>query len=202
LTLPWGAASIASEWSRADQRWESRGTTDTDVATLVRFPKVGENIEEGMVGVWHKRQGEWVEKGESLVELITDKATFDLESPESDVLFKVLAAQKSTVPISYVLAVLGADGQALVAEAERENQRLLAEHKARAAHEWREARPSTAHAGTAHVRAMPAARRAAKQAGIRLEEVQPSGPSGVITEADVERHLKGRKGRLEDADQP
>ena len=191
------------------------------MATLVRFPKVGENVEEGQVGRWHKAAGALVEKGEPLVELITDKATFDLESPTSGVLFSVLAPEKSTVPTNYILGIIvekgdspnvnerggqspfSADGAALVLEAQKENETLMAAYRSRAGAGWSEAGTLGAHAGDTitRIRATPAARRAAKAAGIRLEDIQQAFPGKVIGEEDVRRFLASGKGGSTDANQ-
>ena len=60
---------------------------------------------DGMIGRWLKREGERVEAGEPLVEIITDKAKFDYESPASGILRKIVATEKSTVPVGYVIAL-------------------------------------------------------------------------------------------------
>ena len=160
------------------------------MASFVRFPKVGANIEEGMVGAWRKNEGDAVEKGEALVELITDKATFDLEAEESGSLFKIIATEKSTVPINYVLAVLGENGADLVSQARAENERLLAEYRARAAAGWGEgAAKRSSGKAPGRVRATPAARRAARKAAVRLEDVAPFARGKVIGKDDVRRYL-------------
>jgi pyruvate/2-oxoglutarate dehydrogenase complex dihydrolipoamide acyltransferase (E2) component len=164
------------------------------VATLVRFPKIGENIEEGMVGVWLKQVGDAVTKGEGLVELITDKATFNLESPADGALGQILAPEKSVVPTNYILAILGPDADTQLTQSVEENLRLMEAHRARSSAQWSEpARAAGVHA-SGRVRATPAARRMARQAGLSIDEVKPAA-GDIVTEDDVQRCLQSMKGQ-------
>ncbi len=154
------------------------------MSTLICFPKVGANVAEGTVGRWLKSEGERVEKGEPLVELITSKATFEVESPEGGVLRCVLAPEKSVLPVGYVLAVIG-DGAESLPDVSPENARLLAAFHAAAA----TAASSEDGDGKASVkvRATPAARRIAKELGVDLAALTlPEGVS-VVREDDVRR---------------
>mgnify|MGYP000078092542 CR=1 FL=1 len=56
---------------------------------------------------WFKREGEPVQKGEPLVELMTEKVTYVLEAPASGVLLKILASEEDEVPVGDVLAYIG-----------------------------------------------------------------------------------------------
>jgi len=151
------------------------------MARRVRFPKVGANVAEGAVGVWHKDEGQPVSEGEPLVELVTSKATFDVESPAEGVLRKILAPSKSILPVGYVLCVIGTADEALPDVAE-ENERLLAEFRASARSAAGDV-PGTKRT----LRATPGARRLARQLGIDLAAAVPLGEGGVIREADVRR---------------
>jgi len=151
------------------------------MATRVRFPKVGANVAEGAVGVWHKDEGESVSEGDPLVEIVTSKATFDVESPAEGVLRKILAPPKSVLPVGYILCVIGTADE-ILPDVAAENERLLAEFRA------------SARGGAGEVpgakrtlRATPGARRLARQLGIDLAAAVPSEGSGVIREADVRR---------------
>jgi len=163
----------------------------------VRMPKVGANIEEGMVATWHKEEGDLVRRGEPLVEIVTDKATFDVEAEEDGRLFRILAPEKSTVPVQYVMAVVGEEDEALVGEAEAENRRILSAYRARAGAAF-PAKGAAAPSAAAHsqtkrrLRATPAARRLARQAQVSLEAVLPHAEGKVISEADVRRYLADR----------
>ncbi len=101
------------------------------MAVCIRLPRLGANVVEGTVGAWRRRVGDNVRAGEPLVEIITSKATFDVESPADGVLRKVLAPEKSNVPVGYILAIVGESGEELP-DVSAENKRLLAEFRAQA----------------------------------------------------------------------
>jgi pyruvate/2-oxoglutarate dehydrogenase complex dihydrolipoamide acyltransferase (E2) component len=52
---------------------------------------------------WLKREGEKVQRGEPLVELETEKVSFELESPSAGTLLKLLAQQATEVPVGGAL---------------------------------------------------------------------------------------------------
>ncbi len=72
----------------------------------VTMPKAGQSMEEGTILQWRKREGDRVEKGEILLEIDTDKATVEVEAPESGVLRKILCAEGETVPVLQPIAIL------------------------------------------------------------------------------------------------
>ncbi len=51
--------------------------------TPVKMPRLGESVAEGTVGSWLKNEGDWVERDESLAEIITDKINAELPSQKS-----------------------------------------------------------------------------------------------------------------------
>ena len=67
---------------------------------------LGSTMEEGTVVAWRKQEGDAVGQGEVLLEVMTDKASMEIESPEDGVLRRILAAEDSTVPVQQPLAVI------------------------------------------------------------------------------------------------
>lgn len=63
-------------------------------------------MEEGFVLAWKKQEGEAVEKGEIILEIETDKAIAEVESPVSGVVTKILVPEGETVPVNTPLAVI------------------------------------------------------------------------------------------------
>ena len=76
------------------------------MATVLTMPMMGEVMEEGVVLSWKKREGEAIEKGEIILEIETDKAVVEVESPASGVVKKILVPEGETVPINTPLAVI------------------------------------------------------------------------------------------------
>src|SRR5919201_410251 len=121
------------------------------------MPALGMNQETGRVLAWLKREGETVAKGEPLIEVETDKATVEVESPASGVLAQVTARPGDEVPVGHTVAqILGAGEPA-----------------------------SSAAPAEPRTPASPKARRLARELGFELSTIRGSGPGGVVKAADL-----------------
>jgi len=74
--------------------------------TKVLLPKLGEGIEKATLSYWYFKEGEKVNEKDDLVELTTDKATFNLPSPCSGTLTEILFHEGDTVNVGEVLAII------------------------------------------------------------------------------------------------
>ena len=74
--------------------------------TEVKLPELGEEIEKAIVSFWYFKIGDPVEKDDDLVELATDKATFNVPAGESGCLKEICVKEGSEVKIGDVLAVI------------------------------------------------------------------------------------------------
>ncbi len=72
----------------------------------VTLPELAEGVEEATVSFWHIENGNKVEEGQDLVELVTDKATFNLPAPCSGILKEVLVEEGDTIKVGQTLAVI------------------------------------------------------------------------------------------------
>ncbi|MGE5194547.1 MAG: biotin/lipoyl-containing protein, partial [Deltaproteobacteria bacterium] len=77
----------------------------------LKIPAVGESISEVIIGAWRKSVGDRVEQDETLVELETDKATFDLPAPAAGVITKIVKQSGETAAVGDVIGYVG-DGAA------------------------------------------------------------------------------------------
>jgi len=79
--------------------------------TSVTMPRLGESVAEGTIGVWLKQEGDYVERDESLAEIITDKINAELPSPVAGRLTKILVKADETVTVGTQIALIeeGAD---------------------------------------------------------------------------------------------
>jgi len=82
------------------------------MATEVVLPRLGLTQEDGTVVRWLKAEGSRVAKGEPLFEVMTDKATLEVEAPASGVLLRILVAEGGTVPVATPIAVIGEPDEA------------------------------------------------------------------------------------------
>jgi pyruvate/2-oxoglutarate dehydrogenase complex dihydrolipoamide acyltransferase (E2) component len=68
------------------------------------MPKLGHLMEEAKVLSWRKAVGDRVEKGETLLEVETDKSAIEVESPVTGVLTEIVAGPDTVAPVGEVLA--------------------------------------------------------------------------------------------------
>jgi pyruvate/2-oxoglutarate dehydrogenase complex dihydrolipoamide acyltransferase (E2) component len=72
--------------------------------TEVKLPTLAEGVDMAVVSFWHKDLGEDVKKGDDLVEMLTDKATFNVPSPVSGKLNKALVEEGEEVKVGTLIA--------------------------------------------------------------------------------------------------
>ncbi len=70
------------------------------------MPKYGETMEEGIVTEWLVEIGETVEEGDSIAEIETHKAVFELEAPVSGTMAEYLVETGESVPVNTPIAVI------------------------------------------------------------------------------------------------
>ena len=76
----------------------------------VKLPELGEDAgEEAKVSFWYFEIGEEVKEGDDLVEMVTDKATFNVPAPADGKLVEVLVNESEKVKVGAVLAVMESD---------------------------------------------------------------------------------------------
>lgn len=72
----------------------------------VVLPELGEGIRKATVSYWFFKDGQKVKEKEDLVELTTDKATFNLPSPCSGVISEIMYSEGDSVEVGQILAVI------------------------------------------------------------------------------------------------
>lgn len=83
------------------------------MATEVIMPKLGVDMQEGQILEWKKKEGDEVKEGEILLEIMSDKTNMELEAEASGTLLKILKKDGETVPVTEVIAYIGAKGEAI-----------------------------------------------------------------------------------------
>lgn len=159
---------------------------------LITIEKWSENLEEVTLSRWLIAPGDPFAPGDLLCEIITDKVTFEYQLETGGLLLRQLCAEQSVLPVGYVIAFIGEPGEALPEGTEARNAELLAEHSRRHAAALDldfglgAPEPPAAAPAAGPVRATPAARRAAREHGVSVEEVAAwRAGAGPVTEEDV-----------------
>lgn len=72
----------------------------------VVMPEIGEDVKEATVSFWHFEQGGKVNEGDDLIEMLTDKATFNVPAPTSGILTKIMFEEGETVKVGDIIATI------------------------------------------------------------------------------------------------
>ena len=73
---------------------------------MLKLPDLGEGIERATVSTWYFEVGDRIKEGDDVVELATDKATFNVSATHSGVLKQKLAQQGDDIKIGGFLAII------------------------------------------------------------------------------------------------
>ncbi|CAM3739007.1 2-oxoglutarate dehydrogenase complex dihydrolipoyllysine-residue succinyltransferase [Mesobacillus zeae] len=166
----------------------------------VKVPELAESISEGTIAQWLKQPGEFVKKGDYIVELETDKVNVEIISDYEGVIAELKAEEGDTVRVGETIAVIGEQGTAQIdtgreAESVDEpegkapvtvtNNSQKESQREEASGVPAEAGPSASEKSEERVIASPAARKLAREKGISLSEVPAVDPLGRVRKQDV-----------------
>lgn len=174
------------------------------MAVELIMPKLSMTMEEGHIVSWLKDEGEEVEEGEVILEVLSDKTNFEVEAPADGVLLKKIYQEDDLVPVTEVIGYIGEEGENIddlleergeekesqKAEAEEDTSEEVSEEKetadkAEKAKESEEEKP-----WADKVRTVPAVRRIAAENNIDLKDLTPTGEGNVIELKDIEAYLE------------
>jgi pyruvate dehydrogenase E2 component (dihydrolipoamide acetyltransferase) len=146
------------------------------MSTPVIMPKFGMAQEEGTIIRWVKQAGDAVEKGDTLLEVQTDKIDMEVEAPATGVLGDIRFGPDATVPVATVIATIYAPSEATAASSTV---------SAAGSPAGKDASPLAPRPSPLPPRPSPVAQRMAAAEGLELGQVAGTGPQGRITKADV-----------------
>jgi pyruvate dehydrogenase E2 component (dihydrolipoamide acetyltransferase) len=72
----------------------------------IEMPKLGYDMESGVVGGWLKKVGDEIARGDVIAEIETDKSTVEMEATASGTLAEIVHAQGAEVPVGEPIAWL------------------------------------------------------------------------------------------------
>ncbi len=150
------------------------------MATVVIMPKLGLTMTEGTIGKWFKQEGDSVEKGEPLVEIITDKVNFEYEAPASGILKKILHHEGDVLPVTTPIAIIAGEGEALP-EVQIDKPEVPTEEPIPVTIQREMKEPPR------RIFVSSLAKKIAREKGIDLSSLKGSGPIGRIIKIDVLR---------------
>lgn len=154
----------------------------------VIMPKLGITMESGIIEKWHKKEGDRVEKGEVLFEVMTDKVTIEVESYNSGILKKILRAEGEEVPVTEVIAYIGEEDEKVPLHRSNPEtaEKSAAGQTEEAVKKIGSIKEEVKISGD-RIKISPLARKAAEEMGIdyRSGKVKGSGPGGRIVKEDI-----------------
>ena len=169
---------------------------------VFKLPDVGEGVVEGEIVDWKVKVGDSVTEDQTLVDLMTDKATVAIPSPVSGKVTSTTGKPGDMVAVGAELIVFEVEGKGKEAEPEPEMTPEPAPEPEPEPITTPEPAPIPAAAAAPpsaakgkRPLASPAVRRRAREAGVDLAGIQGSGPSGRISHDDMDTFLQGG-GRL------
>lgn len=155
------------------------------MAVNVTMPKWGLTMKEGKISKWFKSEKDTIEKGESFFEVETEKITNVVEATAKGIVFQIVVAAGTSVPVGTVVAIIAETGE--------QPQRIEGIQAGEGVEDQAAAPGSKASTAVEKpvekkfVPSSPAARRLAKELDVDIARVEGSGPNGRVIETDVRR---------------
>ncbi|AEB11368.1 dihydrolipoyllysine-residue acetyltransferase [Marinithermus hydrothermalis] len=165
------------------------------MATEVKLPELGDNIESALVVSVLVKEGDRIQPGAAVLELETDKATLEVPASAGGVVQRVLVKEGDEVRVGQAILVLeeAADAPAEAAAEPASEPEPAPEPEAVAAPaSAAESKPSVPASAPAPqerrlIPAAPSIRRLARELGVDIHRIEGTGIAGRITEEDVRR---------------
>lgn len=163
----------------------------------ITMPKLGVTMEEGRISAWRYDVGDYVEAGCVLVDIESDKLVNEYESMESGVLLEIYANAGDVVSVGSPICIIGetGEGAAIPAQEASSPEPLVAETPDEPTcrlnvPEAAVTSVSDSPGPSSWIKAMPRVRKFAKEQGVCLAEIKPTGYGGMITMNDVKAGMK------------
>jgi len=164
------------------------------MAKEIFMPKLSSTMEVGTLLQWFKEEGESVDIGEPLFEIMTDKINIEVEAYDRGILLKKYFQPDDQIPVNQVIGYIGEPGEKVPDEppalSEESNEQSVEKTEQS---ETNEDAVEVKSNENGKVRATPAARRLAKEAQVDLRNIVGSGPKGRIHLKDVKQYLETEK---------
>ena len=164
----------------------------------VKVPSVGESVTSGVVSAWHKKSGEFVNEGEPLFALETDKVSTDIVAEKSGVL-ETKVPEGQEVKIGEVVAVIDDSKQTSKQDKEEKPKKKEPEEKKKEPESQKKPEAVAASVDGGRPESTPQAttlspgvRRIVEEEKLEPEKITGTGQGGRLTKADVLKAVENR----------
>jgi len=161
------------------------------MAIEVKIPSVGESITSGVVSAWHKKSGEFVNEGEALFTLETDKVSTEIVAEKAGIL-ETKVPEGQEVKIGEVVAIIEdskrSPGEKKIPEAKPAERKKEPEEKKETRAEKKPVEEKEAVAAGVHrggPALSPSVRRIIEEERLQPEKIRGTGEGGRLTKGDV-----------------
>lgn len=150
-------------------------------------PEMGESVIEATVRSWLKKEGDFVEAGEALVELETDKVNLEVGAKASGVLAKIQVGEGQDVKVGDVLGSINADAKQPASKPDTSTSLSAGTQPASpvASDSTPQEKPQAA-----QPQVTPVASRVAREQNVDVTQVRGTGPDGRVTKSDVQQFVQ------------
>ncbi|KYD02528.1 2-oxoglutarate dehydrogenase complex dihydrolipoyllysine-residue succinyltransferase [Bacillus atrophaeus] len=158
----------------------------------IKVPELAESISEGTIAQWLKQPGDYVEQGEYLLELETDKVNVELTAEESGVLQEVLKDSGDTVQVGEIIGTIteGAGESSAPASEDKAPKSENTKEEKQAEPAAQQVSQEAQEESKSRTVASPSARKLAREKGIDLSQIPTGDPLGRVRKQDVEAYEK------------
>ncbi|MGI9553844.1 MAG: 2-oxoglutarate dehydrogenase complex dihydrolipoyllysine-residue succinyltransferase [Thermodesulfobacteriota bacterium] len=161
------------------------------MATSIKVPELGDSVLEATIIKWVKHEGDFVKLGETVVELETEKANFEVASELTGVLTKISRTAEEDVEVGDILGEIEPSKEKKAEESGAENKPETAPSNETPASQ--NAEVIKLERNEPEIKATPVAKNIAEQNKINLAEVEATGIGNKITKEDVQSHIESRQ---------
>ena len=154
------------------------------MAIEVKIPAVGESITSGVVSAWHKKSGDFVNEGETLFTLETDKVSTEIVAEKAGVL-ETKVSEGREVKIGEVVATIDDSKRPPEEKKEEKAKKKEPQEKKKESEPEKKATEETERKQSAEKPLSPAVRRIVEEEELGPEKIPGTGKGGRLTKADV-----------------
>ncbi|HET9588941.1 MAG TPA: 2-oxoglutarate dehydrogenase complex dihydrolipoyllysine-residue succinyltransferase [Anaerolineales bacterium] len=171
------------------------------MATKIVVPELGESVLEATVASWLKKEGDFVNVGDVLVELETDKVNLEVGAKHAGVLERIEVPEGTDVKVGDVLGTIDEQTGGQEAAPQKAEEQKAAPEAAETKQAEPEAKKEEAPARKdgqqaeqqqAAPQVSPVAARLARDKNVDISKITGTGSEGRVTKADVEMYLQAQ----------
>ncbi|MDK2783274.1 MAG: hypothetical protein PWQ32_863 [Thermococcaceae archaeon] len=169
------------------------------MAEIIKMPKLGLTMTEGMVASWRKSEGDTVSKGEIIADISTDKLTFELESPVDGVLLKIIVQEGQVVAVGEPIGIVGEPGENVslgTSDSSTSDDQDAPKNDKATSNSQKETAGVAPASPRGLIKASPKAKRLIREMGLDITKIKGTGPEGRIIAKDVLAFAKESKKTL------